>query len=120
MNYIYASRSGNVEKLIQSLGLEAKKLADGTEKAEGEFILFTYTDGRGIVPPVVEQFLKENHSLLKGVVVSGNMQRHGDTFCAAGEIIAKEYQVHVIAQVDGAGNEWDYRQIRSRLQESEA
>ena len=101
-------------------GLEAKKLADGTEKAEGEFILFTYTDGRGIVPPVVEQFLKENHSLLKGIVVSGNMQRHGDTFCAAGEIIAKEYQVPVIAQVDGAGNEWDYRQIRSRLQESEA
>ena len=41
MNYIYASRTGNVEKLIQSLGLEAKKLADGTEKAEGEFILFT-------------------------------------------------------------------------------
>ena len=120
MNYIYASRTGNVEKLIQSLGLEAKKLADGTEKAEGEFILFTYTDGRGIVPPVVEQFLKENHSLLKGVVVSGNMQRHGDTFCAAGEIIAKEYQVPVIAQVDGAGNEWDYRQIRSHLQESEA
>ena len=78
MKYIYASRTGNVEKLIQSLGLEAKKLADGTEKAEGDFILFTYTDGRGIVPPVVEQFLKENHSLLKGVVVSGNMQRHGD------------------------------------------
>lgn len=32
MKYIYASRTGNVEKLIQSLGLEAKKLADGTEK----------------------------------------------------------------------------------------
>lgn len=115
MKYIYASRTGNVEKLVQALGLEAQKLADGSEKAAEEFILFTYTDGRGIVPPVVEIFLKDNHSLLRGVVVSGNMQRHADTFCAAGTIIADQYQVPVLAQVDGAGDEWDHRQIRTRL-----
>ena len=84
MKYVYASRSGNVEELVHVLGLEAMKIKDGTETMDQDFILFTYTDGRGVVPPVVTAFLKENHSYLKGVIVSGNMQRHGDTFCGAG------------------------------------
>ena len=77
MKYVYASRSGNVEELVHVLGLEAMKIKDGTETMDQDFILFTYTDGRGVVPPVVTAFLKENHSYLKGVIVSGNMQRHG-------------------------------------------
>ena len=71
MKYVYASRSGNVEELVHILGLEAMKIKDGTETMDQDFILFTYTDGRGVVPPVVTAFLKENHSCLKGVIVSG-------------------------------------------------
>ena len=58
MKYVYASRSGNVEKLVQTLELEALKLKDGTETVGEDFILLTYTDGRGEVPPVVASFLK--------------------------------------------------------------
>ena len=115
MNYVYASRTGNVEKLVQALELDALKLADGTEKMDGDFILFTYTDGHGIVPPVVDLFLKANGSHLKGVIVSGNMQRHADTFCAAGQIIADTYNVPVIAQVDGAGDSHEQKAILAKL-----
>ncbi len=103
MNYIYASRSGNVEELVRSLELNAWKITDGTESVNEPFILFTYTDGHGQVPPVVSSFLERNHGYLKGVIVSGNMQRHGDTFCEAGTIISKKYGVPVIAQVDCQG-----------------
>lgn len=112
MKYVYASRSGNVEELVHVLGLEAMKIKDSTETMDQDFILFTYTDGRGVVPPVVTAFLKENHSYLKGVIVSGNMQRHGDTFCGAGRIISEMYGVPVIAQVDGVGDSYDHRAIR--------
>lgn len=115
MKYVYASRSGNVEKLVQTLELEALKLKDGTETVGEDFILLTYTDGRGEVPPVVASFLKSNGFHLKGVVVSGNMQRHADTFCGAGQIISEEYGVPVIAQVDGAGDIYDHRSIRAKL-----
>ncbi|MDO4268772.1 MAG: class Ib ribonucleoside-diphosphate reductase assembly flavoprotein NrdI [Eubacteriales bacterium] len=115
MKYVYASRSGNVEKIVQALGLEALKLQDGSEKAGEDFILFTYTDGKGVVPAVVDKFLKENHGHLKGVVVSGSMQRHADTFCAAGQLIAKAYGVPVLAEVDGAGKEEDYKEIQKKL-----
>lgn len=115
MKYVYASRSGNVGELVHVLGLEAMKIKDGTETMDQDFILFTYTDGRGVVPPVVTAFLKENHSYLKGVIVSGNMQRHGDTFCGAGRIISEMYGVPVIAQVDGVGDSYDHRAIRGKL-----
>ncbi len=115
MNYIYASRSGNVEELVRSLELNAWKITDGTESVNEPFILFTYTDGHGQVPPVVSSFLERNHGYLKGVIVSGNMQRHGDTFCEAGTIISKKYGVPVIAQVDGSGDSYDKKAIRAKL-----
>ena len=36
MKVVYASRTGNVQKLIDRLGLEATKIEDCTEKVEGE------------------------------------------------------------------------------------
>ena len=58
-----------------------------------DFIIFTYTDGKGIVPKIVEDYLKTCGDKLKGVVATGNMERHADTFCWAGDIIAKDYNV---------------------------
>lgn len=115
MDYIYASRSGNVEELVHSLGLNARKIKDGTESVNEPYILFTYTDGHGQVPPAVSSFLERNHEYLKGVIVSGNMQRHGDTFCEAGTIISEQYGVPVIAQVDGSGDSYDQKSIRAKL-----
>ena len=45
MKYVYASRMGKTEKLIGKLALDAMKIENGTETAEGDYIIFTYTDG---------------------------------------------------------------------------
>lgn len=103
MKYVYASRSGKTEKLVQDLGLEGIKINDGSEVIGEDFILFTYTDGHGIVPPTVVDFLKNNGANIKGVVATGNLERHGDTYCFAGDIIAKEYNVPCYGKIDGAG-----------------
>ena len=66
MKYVYASRHGKTEKLVQALGLDAVKLEDGTAAMSEDFIIFTYTDGKGIVPKIVEDYLKTCGDKLKG------------------------------------------------------
>ena len=57
MNVAFASRTGNVESVVRSLGIEdAVKIRDGSENVQGEYILFTYTDGKGEVPKNVRKF----------------------------------------------------------------
>ena len=63
----------------------------------------------------VEEFLKNTHAHLKGVVVSGSMERHADTYCFAGDIIAKEYNVPCLYKVDGAGTQEDVTAIQELL-----
>lgn len=41
MNYAYASRTGNVESIVNTLGLDAVRINDGSETMDGDFILFT-------------------------------------------------------------------------------
>ena len=60
MQLVYASRTGNVEKLISRLGISALKIESGEEKVSGDYVLVTYTDGAGILPPTVEKFIEEN------------------------------------------------------------
>ena len=105
MKYVYASRSGKTEKLVQSLNLEALKIQDGSEVIGEDYLLFTYTDGKGIVPPVVKKFLKNNGENIKGVVATGSLERHADTYCFAGDIIAEQYQVPCLGKINGAGDQ---------------
>ncbi|MBQ9057877.1 MAG: class Ib ribonucleoside-diphosphate reductase assembly flavoprotein NrdI [Atopobiaceae bacterium] len=115
MKVAYASRTGNVEAVVEKLGItDAVKIEDGTETIEGEYIVMCYTDGKGIVPEAVEAFLKANPGV-KGVVASGNSERHADTFCWAADIISKEYGVPTIAKLDKQGTDEDLDAIRAAL-----
>ncbi len=113
MKIYYASRMGKVEKLAKAICEEAIKIESQELQVNEDFILFTYTDGAGIVPPMVEEFLKHNAQHLKGVVVSGSMERHANTYCFAGDIIAKEYNVPCLYKVDGAGTQVDIDAIKA-------
>ena len=115
MKIYYASRMGKVEKLAKMISKEAVKIETADLQVNEDFILFTYTDGHGVVPEIVEDFLKNTHEYLKGVVVSGSMERHADTYCFAGDIIAKEYNVPCIYKVDGAGTQEDVNKIQELL-----
>lgn len=105
MNYIYASRYGNTEGLVKALNLNALRIVNGDEKSDKDFVLFTYTDGNGIVPGIVNKFLKSNYQHLKAVIALGNKAHHPQTFAVAGDKISNEYKVPLLAKVDTPVNE---------------
>ncbi|MCR4842923.1 MAG: class Ib ribonucleoside-diphosphate reductase assembly flavoprotein NrdI [Eubacterium sp.] len=115
MKVVYASRMGHVEGIVNRLGItDALKIESGTEKCDGDYVLFTYTDGQGIVPPTVEAFLAANAGV-KAVVGSGSMERHADTFNFAADIIAEKYNVPILAKVDMDGTDEDLETIKAKM-----
>lgn len=111
MKYAFASRTGNVESIIERLGLDALRIESGDETIDDDFIIFTYTDGFGDVPAEVETFLESNHEHLKGVVVSGDTG-YGEAFCQAGDVIADQYNVPCLYKVENEGTDEDLAEIK--------
>ena len=113
----YASKTGHVEKIINKLGLtDALKILDGTEKIDGEYVIFTYTSGKGKTPKPVELFLSANPGV-KAVVGSGSTAKsHIETFNFAAENISKAYNVPILAKVDGVGTDEDIARIQAELE----
>lgn len=114
MKYVYASRTGNVESIVNSLNLDALYISDGDEKIDEDFILFTYTDGFGDVPYEVECFLKKNGSKLKGVIVSGDIS-YGEAYCMAGDIVSKQYKIPCLYKVENEGTLEDLKNISNLI-----
>lgn len=101
----YASRTGNVRSIVERLSLPSIDIKTG-EVPLGPFLLFTYTDGLGDVPAVVEQFIKEYHALCQGVIASGNTnfgEKH--MFCLAADKLANQYFLPIVAKYDLRGPE---------------
>lgn len=111
MKLVFASRTGNVESIVNQLNHEAIHIQMGTETVDEPFVLFTYTDGWGDVPEEVETFLQVNNpALMLGVVVSGD-HSYGEAYCEAGDKIAAEYDVEVLYQVENEGTAEDIAKI---------
>ena len=115
MKIVFASRTGNVESLIDKLGLsDALRIEDGSETVAEDYILFTYTDGYGDVPVEVDDFLSTHSDHLKGVVVSGD-QSYGEAYCGAGIVISEQYNVPVLYRVENDGTDEDVEAIKKIL-----
>ncbi|MGB4984218.1 MAG: class Ib ribonucleoside-diphosphate reductase assembly flavoprotein NrdI [Erysipelotrichaceae bacterium] len=115
MQYVYTSRTGNVQTMIDKLGIQALQINDGSELVEDNYILFTYTDGYGDIPFEVETFLSNNSKYLKGVIASGDLG-YGDAYCLAGDKIANEYGVDCLYKVENMGSAEDYINIKTILE----
>lgn len=114
MKIVYASRTGNVESLLDKLGIQdTTKIEMGTETVEGEYILFTYTDGYGDIPTEVNDFIESNTSI-KAVVASGDTG-YGEAFCGSGDKIAKQYNVPCLYKVENDGTDEDVEKIKEAL-----
>ncbi|MEX2784523.1 class Ib ribonucleoside-diphosphate reductase assembly flavoprotein NrdI [Streptococcus sp. H49] len=112
---VYATRSGNVEKIVKSLNwTDSLKITDGTERVEGDYVIFTYSTGKGAVPKPVRTFLEANPGV-KAVVGSGSLEKHAETFNFAADKISEAYHVPVLAKVNGSGTAEDIKQIREAL-----
>lgn len=117
MKLVYASRTGNVQKLTDRISVtDTLKIESGEESVKEDYILITYTDGAGIIPPAVEKFLDANHENCKGVAVSGNSERHPDTFCFAADKIAEKYGLPILVKFEKDGDASVEEIIKAALQ----
>ena len=117
MNIAYASKTGHVEKIVTKLGLtDALKIADGTEKMEAPYVIFTYTTGKGKTPKPVEAFLAANPGVVAVVGSGSTAKSHIETFNFAAENISKAYNVPILAKVDGIGTDEDMALIKAELE----
>ena len=108
---VYASRTGNVRAIVQKLGLPAKELSQ-VSIVDSPFLLFTYTDGLGSVPPSVATFMASYHSLCKGIIVSGNRNFGHAFFGRAGDLLAERYQLPLVEKLDLRGTAANYEVIQ--------
>ena len=110
MKVVFASRTGNVQSIVDRLSVDALEISSGDEAVSEPFLLITYTDGYGDVPMEVESFLNSNGDHLKGVIVSGD-QGYGEAFCKAGDVIAEQYNVPCLYKVENDGTDEDIEEI---------
>ena len=101
MKVVFASRTGNVQSIVDRLSVDALEISSGDEAVSEPFLLITYTDGYGDVPMEVESFLNSNGDHLKGVA-----------FCKAGDVIAEQYNVPCLYKVENDGTDEDIEEIK--------
>lgn len=107
---VYSSRTGNVRYIISKLGLPHIEIHDGLILNE-PFLLFTYTDGLGEVPVIVENFLKNNATYCKGIIASGNSNFGHYYFCRSADIIHEKYGIPIVQKIELRGFQKDYDTI---------
>lgn len=107
----YASRTGNVRDIVLRLGLPAVEVDEHTTLTE-PFLLLTYTDGLGQVPPIVDRFMARNGPLCRGVAVSGNRNFGHRHFGKAGDAIAAAWRIPLVRKMELRGFQQDLEAIR--------
>ena len=88
MKIAYASRTGNVESIVQSLGISSVFIENGNETMDTDYVLFTYTDGYGDVPAEVETFYNFSRISLMAITslsvpLFSTLYRHGTSYVSA-------------------------------------
>lgn len=101
----YDSKTGNVKRFVDKLGMECVRISADVELHE-PFILITYTTGFGQAPQSTLEFLEEHSHLLQGVAASGNMN-WGTRYGLAADHIARKYSVPVLMKFELSGTKRD-------------
>lgn len=109
--------TGNVERFISKLNMNAMKITDETIAKE-EFICVTYTTGFGCVPEITKKFLNKNYPFLKGVSSSGN-KNWGKNYAKSADVISLNYNVPIISKFELSGTKQDVEYFKRRVKEFE-
>lgn len=104
---VYASRTGNVQYIVNQLDIPSVKIHDELI-VEESYLLFTYTDGLGNVPKDVAKFISHNYHNCKGVIASGNSNFGKNVFCASADKLNEMYNIPVIHKIELRGFKKDY------------
>lgn len=125
----FSSVSNNTHRFVEKLGYrggDAARLplrtAEDTLLATEPFVLMLPTygadGGKGSVPKQVIKFLnvESNRRLLRGVIGAGNTNFH-DSYCIAGDIVAKKCGVPHLYKFELMGTEDDVSTVHHGLEE---
>ena len=121
----FSNYSGNTKKFVERLvEHEAIRIpianSGGSITVDQPYVLLVPTygggEGRAAIPRQVRHFLniRENRSLLRGVIGFGNTN-FGEHFCKAADLISAKTGVPVIAKIEIFGTEDDIRKVKERL-----
>ncbi len=112
---LFASRTGNVRNIVSKLQIPSIELSAELIYKE-PYILFTYTDGLGSVPEVVERFLEKNYQNCRGIIASGNSNFGHHVFCQSANKISERYKVPIVRKIELRGFQQDYDAIQAFYQ----
>ena len=115
MKIAYASRTGNCESIVKKLDCENIYIEEGTEPCNEDVILLTYTDGYGLVPTEVQDFVDNNKDHIKGIIASGD-KSFGEAFCGAGVTLSEELNVPLIMKIENSGTDEDIEKLKKELE----
>ena len=107
----FASRTGNVRSIVDRLSLPYTEIQSHTV-AQEPFLLFTYTDGLGEVPSLVNEFMERNSNLCKGIIASGNRNYGHRVFCGAADKLKEQYNIPIVQKIEMRGFPKDNEQIQ--------
>ena len=107
----FASRTGNVRYIVSKLQLPSFEITSEL-MVHHPFIIFTYTDGLGDIPSVVERFMEKNHNYCRGIIASGNSNFGHHVFCDAANKLSNAYKIPIIRKIELRGFQHDYDAIR--------
>ena len=116
MKVAYASRTGNCESIIDKLKVENVFISSGDETVNEDVILLTYTDGYGLVPTEVEDFVSNNKEHIKGIIASGD-KSFGDAYCGAGVTLSEELNVPLIMKIENSGTDEEIKELKEKLKD---
>lgn len=114
MVIVFDSKTGNVRRFVDKLGLPTIQLSPNLVVSE-PFILITYTTGFGNVPSTTAEFLKSNHINLRGVAASGN-KNWGQFFARSADNISSTYGVPILHKFEMSGMPEDVDILKERVQ----
>ena len=115
MLVLFDSKTGNVKRFVQKLGLPSVQVRPGL-LAHEPFVLVTHTTGFGQVPKSTLDFLDQNHFFLQGVASSGN-RNWGDNFARAADILSDKYNVPILLKFELSGTKRDLEVFKERMEQ---
>lgn len=117
MKIVYDSRTGNTESLAKRVTEEAISIKDVDKiNKDDRLLLLTYTFGNGEINKTTEAFLADYGSQVVGVVSTGNVVKHPQTFGHAAPRISERLGVPIVRIVQLKGDEEDVEIIQKWIE----
>jgi protein involved in ribonucleotide reduction len=114
---VFDSKTGNVQRFINKLGIKSVKIHNEMLVNE-PFSLITYTTGMGQVPKSTLEFLKQNYQNMTSVTSSGN-KNWGNNFGLAADKISQLYNVPILMKFELSGTNADVQKFLQEVKKIE-